>query len=244
MSIDTGFLQACNFITQRIPFIIYKPDRVSYDTTIPYLSIRLNYKLVKIGIHDLGVRVLSNDALYIICEVLSNPINQHTILWVEDISVIVDKLDFINKVMELTRDNLNIHVVFTGIPQYCRDIDGIFPSLFWDTEYNLHGEYQATYIKPNTCITTLEAPSRLHFRVYHNIYKCILENFGNIPNDVLIIKDKKEAPINSILSVGLLNINARDLVSISTHLPYIKHCDLIECINYGWAKPTGSVVCF
>ena len=49
---------------------------------------------------------------------------------------------------------------------------------------------------------------------------------------------------HSILSVGLLNINAKDLVSISTRFPYTKHCDFVECVNSGRLKQTDCVVCF
>lgn len=233
--IDANFIQACQFVGSNIPFFISKPDRNSYDVTVPYLSKQLNLPLVKVGVHDLGGEVNVNDALYLIGYVLTKDFDKTTLLWVEDISGIDNKIEFVKKIIEQTKKNTNTRIVFTGVGNYCKDMFGVLPILEWDTRYNI-SDFSFTYVLPNQCETVLESPQDIHFRVYYNMWKELVSEFGVVPPAIIEVADYKMAPLSSGIQILSLCIKKGTPMKIMTRENYIKHTHLIDTIIKGLTK--------
>jgi len=236
---DRPFAEACKYLHDDVPFIIYKPDFCSYDLTVPYLAYKLNYNLVKVGLHDIGPCITANEAWYIVSQVLFND-DRPTILWIEDISVVDDKLSFINKVWQFRTPTR--HIVFTGIQHHCKSLPPTFRSITWDTQYKEVLYFDMVYVTAGTCQTILHAPQTLHFRVYNNIRKALTKHYKNIPYCVLENVDSRKASLDSLVGISLLAISAGNPVGISTKLPYNQHNEFVDVLTEGWTTPVSSCI--
>lgn len=237
-----NFLFASNFLRNHIPFLIYKPDLRSIDETVPYLAHKFNYKLIKIGLHDIGVCVKADLALYIVKDVLAVPIYEPTILWLEDISSIDDKISFIHRVNELITDP-NYFIVFTGIKECCNELNGMIPTLEWDTHYPEVKNYHMTYIQPCRCSTVLDAPADLHFRTYMHMLDSI-KSFITGPNaldNIIFCTEQDSAQFSSIIRMSSLCIRKGTAVQVKTPFSYAQHTDFMGNLVEGWEKPVELI---
>jgi len=233
---DKPFIKACKYLHDGVPFIIYKPDGCSFDLTVPYLAHKLNYNLIKVGIHDIGPQVTSTEAWYVISQVLFDS-DEQTLIWIEDISVVDDKLDLINKVLPYTTKTR--HFIFTGIQKYCQDLPPDFKYITWDTRYNDVLFLDKVYVTAGRCQTVLHAPQPLHFRVYAHIHEALKKHYKTVPQCVFENQLGSKSSINSILGLSLLSINTGEPVGISTILPYTQHTELVDIIKEGWTIPVS-----
>lgn len=235
MRSDEEYLQAENFIKTGVPFIITKSDLFSFDTTIPYLSYMLQIPLVKVGVHDIGDYSRETDATYFMRQItLYNP-TKRTILWVEDISGVDDKVAFVKHVLEDTK-NTNWVVVFTSV----RNESLGLPVIEWDTKYSLP-DIPMTYVTKVHCNTVIEAPQDLHFRVYANIAFTLTKQFGCVPTSLLEVAGNKLAPLSSVILLAALCIKKGQPVKVITKLPFVRHEQFMYALIEGWKTPVKSV---
>lgn len=244
IDVDKPFLTASNYLNNRKPFIIYKPDNHSLDTTVLHLAYGLFYKLVKIAIHDLGTIVTSDVGLLLVKEALSQEIDTPTIFWIEDISVINDKPKFVHDVIDLLKDNENIHIIFTGIKAHCEFALQDLPSIEWDTYYDDSKYTQFTYLQPNQCSTTIMSPTTIHFRTVMNVVE-VLQKEGNgmLPYASVTVRvsGDRRASLVSIIGLVSLGIHKGDMIQITSPLPYKQHNELIDMIIEGLTKSLDVV---
>ena len=233
MIIDFNLALATQYVKEKIPFLVLKPDHNSIDSAIPYLAEILNMNLVKIGIHDLGKGVKEIDAFNFIKEIIPHNTNK-TLFWVEDISGVDDKISLIHKTLELNKE---AQIIFSGIKEHCLDVLPVLPWLAWDTRYPSKTTcWLGTYITPNKNQTIISCTQDLHFRVYVNIIQCLMSAFGKVPSIWIEIADGRVAPINSIILLATLAIKKNDCINIITNTVYSTHKKIIECINEGLNK--------
>lgn len=231
-----NFKKAIELLEINTPFILFKPDNISFDITIPLLSQATKLPLVKIGVHNLGRVIRESDALHLIKSFVD--FDQGTnLLWVEDISGVDDKESLIRHISECSKYN---RVVFTGIEKYCKDVVGIIPHINWDIN-GTRPQIPFTYILPNQCQTVIVSPQNLHFRVYSNMLSNLFREFKQPPPILLENKYNISAPINSIILVSSLCINKGDLVNIITGGNYATHSIVVDCIKSGLSKPVSEI---
>lgn len=233
---DIKYMLASDYIKNKIPFILYKPNLNSLDRVIPYLSKTLGYNLLKIAISDLGLIVSVNDALHAVKEVVRYNIKDNYIIWIEDIGVVDCKDEFVRKVIELNNNN---PIVFSCVDNMI--FKSSLPFMHWDVYFAGSADVEMTYVQSYRCSTTIQSPVDLHFRVYSNIIKELVCAFKEAPEVLIEVKGNRLAPLSSLVLVSSLNIRKDEWLKVITNEKYVKHIDIVDCIKRGLTNPTPLI---
>lgn len=233
--IDSSFLKATELLSKRLPFVICKPQTISFETMVPYLAYRLNYDLVKVELVELGSQISDITAFYMVREVLGRKTDKETLVWVRDLSVVKDKTKFVLDVLNLFKRS-NFHVVFTAVEGQLLGLDQNIPRLDWKTRYENMENFPYTQIQANSCSSLLRAPQDLHFRVFSNIIHTLIRKVKVLPEVILEAENGKKASLQSIILTSLLGIKKNNLVAIYTNYEYKKHREIVDSMMEGWEK--------
>lgn len=241
MKSDRLFDTAAAYVKDGVPFFVFKPEKDSFDTAIPYLAQQLSYSLIKVAIHDLGPITKAADALHLVRYVLDYGVRKPTILWVEDITVVDDKAKLISDVLQSTKENENIRVVFTCIKSQCEDVVAKLPGLDWDPKYAVPA-FDFTQVFPDRCFTDIIVPQDMHFRVFTNAVEAITKELLSVPKFSIETTEGKQVDFSSIINVAALAMHKGDLVRVHSNEVYGKHAILVAALLAGWQKPVDLAV--
>lgn len=235
-----NIIKVSNFLLHKTPFIILKPNFTSFDSVVPYMASLLQYNLIKVGVHDLGTYIRAEDAIALIKEALLLDIKKDTILWIEDITPVDDKDYFLHSLMELLRKNIHIYAVLTAVKGLCGSLQTPINFIEWDEDIPETKNVLWEYITPNYCSTKIIAPQTLHFRVYTNIVRGIIKEFGNLPL-ITAITENGRATFDSLISISTLCIKKGMVVQIQTGTRPVEHHNIISHMMDFWSEPINLV---
>lgn len=232
--IDKEFLQAVELLTKRIPFLILKPETQLFESMVPYLAQQLNYDLVKLSLFDLGPKVTTDSALYLLKEVLSLNTDKETLIWLRELAVVDDVNKYVADVIQLTQKP-NFHIVFTAVESECHRLNVHIPILKWKAEYKGMETFPYTKLSIDNQASLIRAPQDLYFRTFVSIRNTLLQRYPNLPDIVLESKNGK-ASLSSLISIAQLAVRQGAPVAIFSQLGYAKHRQVVDTILEGWTK--------